>query len=313
MKMKVSVIIPFYNAISFLEKSISSALIQDEVGEVILVDDHSIDNSLDLVHRLQQRDSRIKILQNNANISGASVSRNLGVYHADHDYIAFLDADDFYLPERFKTDVSLLLNNLNIHAVVNSVQIKLQQGEEQFILNSFYRHNELLGFSKSFSPVEINDYLAGFNLHLNGLTIRKSIFQKTGGFDVLLKQGEDHDFYLRLFAQAKVISADIKIPKAIYFIHSENSIRKINEAVYYRRMAAKKHFFQKIPIKSSWFFKIKKWKSFLEYDFLWLFKKDLTYKKWIKLMLLPLFVYRLFSRNDPSFDINRTIPPTSHK
>jgi glycosyltransferase involved in cell wall biosynthesis len=311
--MKVSVIIPFHNAFSFLEKSVSSALNQDETGELILIDDHSTDNSLDLVKKLQQKDHRIIILQNTSNVCGAAISRNVGIYHASQDYIAFLDADDYYLPERFRSDVSLFLNNPDIDAVVNAVQIKLQKGERQFILNSYYRHNELLGFSRSFSPIEINDYISGFNLHLNGLTIRKSIFQKTGGFDGYLKQAEDRDFYLRLFSEAKVISADIKIAKAIYFIHTENSIQKINEAVYYRRMAAKKHFFQKIPIKSIWSFKIKKWKSFLEYDFLWLFKKDLPYKKWIKLILLPVFIYRLFSKNDPSFDINRTIPPTSHK
>jgi glycosyltransferase involved in cell wall biosynthesis len=311
--MKVSVIIPFHNAFSFLEKSVSSALNQDETGELILIDDHSTDNSLDLVKKLQQKDDRIIILQNTSNVCGAANSRNLGIHRASQDYIAFLDADDYYLPERFRSDVSLFLNNPDIDAVVNAVQIKLQKGERQFILNSFYRHNELLGFSRSFSPIEINDYISGFNLHLNGLTIRKSIFQKTGGFDGYLKQAEDRDFYLRLFSEAKVISADIKIAKAIYFIHTENSIQKINEAVYYRRMAAKKHFFQKIPIKSIWPFKIKKWKSFLEYDFLWLFKKDLPYKKWIKILLLPVFIYRLFSKNDPSFDINRTIPPTSHK
>jgi glycosyltransferase involved in cell wall biosynthesis len=311
--MKVSVIIPFHNAFSFLEKSVSSALNQDETGELILIDDHSTDNSLDLVKKLQQKDDRIIILQNTSNVCGAANSRNLGIHRASQDYIAFLDADDYYLPERFRSDVSLFLNNPDIDAVVNAVQIKLQKGERQFILNSYYRHNELLGFSRSFSPIEINDYISGFNLHLNGLTIRKSIFQKTGGFDGYLKQAEDRDFYLRLFSEAKVISADIKIAKAIYFIHTENSIQKINEAVYYRRMAAKKHFFQKIPIKSIWSFKIKKWKAFLEYDFLWLFKKDLTFKKWIKLILLPVFIYRLFSKNDPSFDINRTIPPTSHK
>ena len=311
--MKVSVIIPFHNAFSFLEKSVSSALNQDETGELILIDDHSTDNSLDLVKKLQQKDDRIIILQNTSNVCGAANSRNLGIHRASQDYIAFLDADDYYLPERFKSDVPLFLNNSDIDAVVNSVQIKLQNGEKQFILNSFYLHNELLGFSRSFSPIKINDYIAGFNMHLNGLTIRKSIFQKTGVFDGHLKQAEDRDFYLRLFSEAKVISADIKIAKAIYFIHTENSIQKINEAVYYRRMAAKKHFFQKIPIKSIWSFKIKKWNSFLEYDFLWLFKKDLPYKKWIKLILLPVFIYRLFSKNDPSFDINRTNPPTSHK
>ena len=311
--MKVSVIIPFYNASSFLEKSITSVLNQEETGELILIDDHSTDNSLDLVKKLQQKHDRIIILHNTSSLSGAAISRNLGIHRASQDYIAFLDADDYYLPERFKSDVPLFLNNSDIDAVVNSVQIKLQNGEKQFILNSFYLHNELLGFSRSFSPIKINDYIAGFNMHLNGLTIRKSIFQKTGVFDGHLKQAEDRDFYLRLFSEAKVISADIKIAKAIYFIHTENSIQKINEAVYYRRMAAKKHFFQKIPIKSIWSFKIKKCRAFMEYDFLWLFKKDLPYKKWIKLILLPVFIYRLFSKNDPSFDINRTIPPTSHK
>jgi hypothetical protein len=150
-------------------------------------------------------------------------------------------------------------------------------------------------------------------MHLNGLTIKKSILQVTCGFDESLKQGEDHDFYLRLFSVANVISTDIKNAKAIYFIHPGNTIQKINEAVFFRRRAAKKHFFQKIPLESSWAFKINKWKAFLEYDFLWIFKKDLPHKKWIKLILLPIFIYRLFSKNDPSFDINRSIPPTSHK
>jgi len=80
--MKVSVIIPFYNAFSFLEKSVSSALNQDETGELILIDDHSTDNSLDLVKKLQQKDDRIIIFQNNSNISGAAISRNVGVHHA---------------------------------------------------------------------------------------------------------------------------------------------------------------------------------------------------------------------------------------
>jgi len=109
--MKVSVIIPFHNAFSFLEKSVSSASNQDETGELILIDDHSTDNSLDLVKKLQQKDDRIIILQNNSNISGAAISRNVGVHHASHDYIAFLDADDYYLPERFTSDVLLFLNN----------------------------------------------------------------------------------------------------------------------------------------------------------------------------------------------------------
>jgi len=311
--MKISVIIPFYNAFSFLEKSIFSALNQEETGEVILIDDHSTDFSYDLVKNLQKGDERIMIIQNHSHIKGASISRNLGVQSAKNEYIAFLDADDYFLPDRFKLDVSLFTNNPDIDAVVNSVQIKLHHGEKQFILNAFYQHNEILGFTNSFSPIFLNDYLSGLNLHLNGLTIKKSIFQLAGGFDESLKQGEDRDFYLRLFSFANIISTNVKNAKAIYFIHPGNTIQKINEAVYYRRKAAKKHFFQKLPLKSPLVFKYNKWKSFLEYDFLWIFKKDYRGKKWIKLILLPIFIYRLYSKNDPLFDINRNIPPTSHK
>jgi hypothetical protein len=55
---------------------------------------------------------------------------------------------------------------------------------------------------------------------------------------------------------------DIKIAKAVYFIHSENSIPKINEAVYYRRMGAK-NIFSKNPNKIYRVFKIKKWRAFI--------------------------------------------------
>jgi glycosyltransferase involved in cell wall biosynthesis len=131
--MKVSVIIPFHNAFSFLEKSVSSALNQDETGELILIDDHSTDNSLDLVKKLQQKVDRIIILQNTSNISGAAISRNLRIHRASHDYIAFFDADDYILPERFKSVVSLFLNNPDVDTLVDSVQIILQQVENQFI------------------------------------------------------------------------------------------------------------------------------------------------------------------------------------
>jgi glycosyltransferase involved in cell wall biosynthesis len=311
--MKISVIIPFHNAGTFLERSITSVLKEEETGEIILIDDHSTDKGYELVKCLQKEEERIILLSNDTGLTGASIARNLGVAHARFDFIAFLDADDYFLPGRFKMDAFIFLNNPEVDAVINSVQIQLREGTMKFILNSFYRHGEILGFRESFSPVLLKDYLIGFNMHLNGWTMKRSVFQQTGGFDSKLKQGEDRDFYLRLLSVAKVLSSDVNVPKAIYLIHSGNTIQKINEAIYYRRMAAKKHFFQKFPINAGIKFRIKKWKDFLEYDFLWLFQRDLPAKRWIKILLLPVFLYRLFSKTDPSFDINRSIPPTSHK
>jgi len=62
-----------------------------------------------------------------------AISRNLRIHRASHDYIAFFDADDYILPERFKSVVSLFLNNPDVDTLVDSVQIILQQVENQFI------------------------------------------------------------------------------------------------------------------------------------------------------------------------------------
>ena len=75
--MNISVIIPVYNAAAYIEKAVTSALLHNEVKEVVLVNDGSTDDSLAILQKLQQSDTRIKIYQheNNSN-KGRSASRN---------------------------------------------------------------------------------------------------------------------------------------------------------------------------------------------------------------------------------------------
>src|SRR5690554_3354498 len=103
--MNISVIIPVYNAELFLRKAVESALQFKEVKEVLLIEDGSPDNALSICKELTIEDNRVKLLQhpNNEN-RGAGASRNLGLKNASQDYIAFLDADDFFLPNRFEKD-----------------------------------------------------------------------------------------------------------------------------------------------------------------------------------------------------------------
>ncbi len=92
---KVSVIMPIYNAYSYLRPAMDSVLDQtlSEI-EVICVDDGSTDSSLDILKEYQAKDSRVRILtENNA---GPSWARNKGLSRARGKYIIFLDADDFY-------------------------------------------------------------------------------------------------------------------------------------------------------------------------------------------------------------------------
>lgn len=92
---KVSIIVPVYNGSNYLEKCLNSLINQTYKNiEIIVINDGSIDNSLEIIKRYQKNDQRI-ILIDKKN-TGVSDSRNKGIEKATGDYICFLDADDFY-------------------------------------------------------------------------------------------------------------------------------------------------------------------------------------------------------------------------
>ena len=94
---KVSVIMPIYNAYDYLRPAIESVLDQTLTEiELICIDDGSTDNSYELIKEYQQKDERVRIVtETNA---GPSLARNNGIKRARGEYIAFLDADDFFEP-----------------------------------------------------------------------------------------------------------------------------------------------------------------------------------------------------------------------
>lgn len=104
----VSIIIPVYNASRFLEETINS--IQEQTysnWEAIFIDDCSSDNSYNLIKKYQKEDKRIKLIKNKTN-SGAAVSRNNGINHAEGDYLCFLDADDKWHPEKLAKQINFM-------------------------------------------------------------------------------------------------------------------------------------------------------------------------------------------------------------
>ncbi|MFL9889421.1 glycosyltransferase family 2 protein [Paraburkholderia sp. RL17-381-BIF-C] len=93
----VSIIIPCYNGAATLVRALHSCRIQPEAAQIIVVDDGSTDASADLVAQCGSLDARVCLLQMPYN-GGAARARNWGAMHASHDLLAFLDADDEYLP-----------------------------------------------------------------------------------------------------------------------------------------------------------------------------------------------------------------------
>lgn len=107
----VSIITPSYNCGKYISKTIDSVLNQSYRDfELIIVDDNSHDNSVEVINRYLVQDSRIKLISLEGN-SGAAVARNTAIDQAKGRFIAFLDSDDCWAPNKLETQIDFMLKN----------------------------------------------------------------------------------------------------------------------------------------------------------------------------------------------------------
>lgn len=103
-----TVLIPIYNAAKTLRETVESALQQTyPYLEILLLEDGSSDSSLEIAHSLAKTDSRIRVIENREN-KGIVFTRNHGFRQASGKYIALLDADDIWLPEKIELQIKKL-------------------------------------------------------------------------------------------------------------------------------------------------------------------------------------------------------------
>lgn len=106
----VSIIMPSYNTASYISESINSVINQTYKNwELIIVDDSSTDNTDEIVSKFLN-DERIKYLKNDKN-SGAAISRNKALREAKGKWIAFLDSDDLWIPEKLEKQINFMEEN----------------------------------------------------------------------------------------------------------------------------------------------------------------------------------------------------------
>ena len=104
----VSIITPSYNCAEFIERTIVSVQKQTYTNwEMLITDDCSSDNSVEIIKRIAENDSRIKLFQLDKN-SGAGVARNNSIEHAQGKYIAFLDSDDMWMPDKLERQIAFM-------------------------------------------------------------------------------------------------------------------------------------------------------------------------------------------------------------
>ena len=107
----VSVIIPYYKKRNFVKETIFSVINQsyDNLEIIIIYDDTNL-NDLEFLQEISKLDNRIKIINNNKRL-GAGPSRNKGIERSNGKYIAFLDADDTWVPDKLKEQISFMRKN----------------------------------------------------------------------------------------------------------------------------------------------------------------------------------------------------------
>ena len=124
----VSIITPMYNSKKFIESAINSVSIQTYHNwEMIIIDDGSTDNSVELVKALEKDDKRLRMIVQESN-KGSAYARNTGIKNARGRYIAFLDSDDLWVAEKLENQLKFM-NEKNCALTFSSYQKINEKGE----------------------------------------------------------------------------------------------------------------------------------------------------------------------------------------
>jgi len=236
---KVSVVIPFYNAREFITRAVESALDQPETGEVLLIEDGSPDDGLEICQSLAQKYSKVRLLQHPRGQNlGPSASRNLGIINANYPYVAFLDADDYYLPGRFQKTAEVFAVSDKVDGVYEAIGATYQNDAVKELFLSL-NMCELTTVTKIIAPQDLFDeFMSGRSgyFSFDGFTGKKEIFVQSGLFREDIRFLEDTDLMLKLSAKAKLFPGNISTPVAVRQVHNNNRItnRLSNERQIYR-------------------------------------------------------------------------------
>jgi glycosyltransferase involved in cell wall biosynthesis len=218
--MKISVIIPAYNAAAYIERALRSVLNQSRpADEIIVVNDGSTDGTSQILKRYE---GKIRIIEQ-VN-TGVSAARNAGIRAAAGDWIAFLDADDEWLPEKLAKQSQFHLNHPDL----------------KWSSANYYRcfcdrnHQHIPDVNMSLRPAPeenklFDDYFQAFGVlakgHTDTMLIWKDALLEAGLFYEPQKTIEDDDLWFRL-GYMNLRFGFIREPLAIYHLGPAQSITK---------------------------------------------------------------------------------------
>lgn len=203
---RVSIVIPSYNVSGYIEECIESLLIQTlKDFEIILVNDCSCDDTLEICERYAEIDSRVKVINNSVNV-GLAETRNVGLRHAKGELVVFVDSDDFIDDERFlqeiynnSSDIDMLFYGYSIFDERKKIKKSCYDS-----LSKINSANDNAGIIKYLSVTKSLCWTAWTHAYRRNFLNKNDLW-----FDSSLRQAEDCDFFYKaLVSQPRIKGID---------------------------------------------------------------------------------------------------------
>lgn len=229
----ISVVIPTYNSEEYIAETLSTVFSQVyEDYEVIVSDDGSMDNTMEIVKTIFNEcpEKRTKLLTNNH--EGPGATRNRGINAASGKWISFLDSDDRWLPGKLKTIFDYISLNNGVDLVChneiwrdgeNEIQLKYREMFNEHVAPflSLYRKNAL---------------------STSAVSVKKELLIDAGLFDSSLPAAQDYDLWLRLALLDNIKIAFIEQPLGLYITREGNISSRPEKRLHCLLQISRKYF-----------------------------------------------------------------------
>ena len=239
----VSIITPSYNSAKYIAETIQSVQNQTYTNwEMLIVDDCSLDNTEEIIRKIQQTDSRIHFFKLDQN-SGSGIARNKGIEHVSGDYMTFIDSDDIWFPDFIK----------------NSIEA-IQTSKTPFVFSSYRRSNEDLEFVYSdfiipqkvtYTDILKSNSISCLTAFLDIKTLGKKFMPK-------IRKRQDMGLWLQYLKEIP-FAYGIQEPQAIYRIRENSLSRNKSNLLKYQwefyRDVEKLNIFQSIYYMLHWMYR----------------------------------------------------------
>ncbi|MFY8350768.1 glycosyltransferase family 2 protein [Pseudoalteromonas sp. SSM20] len=198
---EVSIIMPNYNCLAYLPKAIDSVLQQQDVRfELIVVDDGSTDGSLEWLLQAEKKYNQLRVITQ-PNL-GVIAARNRAIKKANSQFIAFLDADDYWYPSKLRKQVDFMLANRNCGLTFTNYQHVDMQYQNIIDCFSYWpefkKYRDANNTNYQLLANALNLLLIANVIGTSCVMVNKEIIERAGGFDPSLRSASDWDCWLRI-------------------------------------------------------------------------------------------------------------------